>query len=101
DDDSSLLSLTRTDAGAITGDASMRVYVYGFEDNRIYVGEHQNTYNILDRIIAYGDKEGKETIGALTINNGWLVSAAVPEPAEWAMILGALALGLAIYRKRK
>ena len=102
DDDSSVLKLTRTGAGAITfDDASMRVYVYGFEDNRIYVGEHQSTYNILDRIIAYGDKEGKEAIGALTINNGWLVSAAVPEPAEWAMILGALALGLAIYRKRK
>ncbi|MBQ2721692.1 MAG: PEP-CTERM sorting domain-containing protein [Opitutales bacterium] len=26
---------------------------------------------------------------------------AVPEPAEWAMILGSLALGLAIYRRRK
>ena len=102
DDDSSTLKLTRTGAGAITfGDASMRVYVYGFEDNRIYVGEHQNTYNILDKIIAYGDKEGKEAIGALTINNGWLVSAAVPEPAEWAMLFGAIALGFAIYRRRK
>ena len=29
------------------------------------------------------------------------ISAAVPEPAEWAVILGSLALGLAIYRKRK
>ena len=27
-------------------------------------------------------------------------SAAVPEPAEWAMILGALALGWAIYRRK-
>ena len=29
----------------------------------------------------------------------WMV--AVPEPAEWAVIFGAIALGLAIYRKRK
>ena len=30
-----------------------------------------------------------------------IFSTAVPEPAEWAMIFGALALGLAIYRRRK
>ena len=30
-----------------------------------------------------------------------LVSGAIPEPAEWAMIFGAIALGFAIYRKRK
>ena len=29
------------------------------------------------------------------------MEVAVPEPAEWAMILGGLALGLAIYRRRK
>ena len=29
----------------------------------------------------------------------WMV--AVPEPAEWAVIFGAIALGLAVYRKRK
>ena len=36
--------------------------------------------------------------------NGFLSHSAlvaVPEPAEWAMILGALALGLAVYRRRK
>ena len=26
---------------------------------------------------------------------------AVPEPAEWAMIFGAIALGFVIYRRRK
>ena len=30
-----------------------------------------------------------------------IFSVAVPEPAEWAMIFGGLALGLAIYRRRK
>lgn len=33
--------------------------------------------------------------------DGYLLSAAIPEPAEWAMILGAIALGLAVYRRRK
>ena len=47
-------------------------------------------------------------IGALTwsdtINEGyWTLTGmvAVPEPAEWAMIFGGIALGLAIYRRRK
>ena len=37
------------------------------------------------------------------VDGGYLLTGmvAVPEPAEWAMILGALALGFAIYRKRK
>ena len=33
--------------------------------------------------------------------NGYLLAVAIPEPAEWAMIFGALALGFAIYRRRK
>lgn len=33
--------------------------------------------------------------------DGYLLSAAIPEPAEWAMIFGAIALGLAVYRRRK
>jgi hypothetical protein len=34
--------------------------------------------------------------------SGYLLSAvAVPEPAEWAMIFGGIALALAVYRRRK
>ena len=34
--------------------------------------------------------------------NGYLLSAvAVPEPAEWTMIFGGIALALAVYRRRK
>ena len=29
------------------------------------------------------------------------IGVAVPEPAEWAMVFGGIALGLAIYRRRK
>ena len=33
-------------------------------------------------------------------DDGYLAATAVPEPAEWAAIFGALALGAALYRKR-
>ena len=35
------------------------------------------------------------------VDGGWLLTGAVPEPAEWAMIFGGIALGFAIYRRRK
>ena len=39
---------------------------------------------------------------AFDAETGKLISSvAVPEPAEWAMILGALALGFVVYRRRK
>ena len=34
-------------------------------------------------------------------NNANDSAIAVPEPAEWAVIFGTLALGFAIYRRRK
>ena len=33
--------------------------------------------------------------------NGYVLAVAVPEPAEWAMIFGGIAIALAIYRRRK
>ena len=99
-DDSSTLTLTRDSDTIFLSDINSILTIYGFEDNRIYVGESNSVYNVLGNIKAYGDLDGKEAISGLTVQNGWLVSA-VPEPAEWAMILGALALGLAVYRKRK
>lgn len=49
------------------------------------------------------DKNGLElTGGNWVIQDGYLnYIVPVPEPAEWAMILGAIALSLAIYRRRK
>jgi hypothetical protein len=38
---------------------------------------------------------------ALWVKFTTVLPSAVPEPAEWAMILGGIALGLAVYRKRK
>ncbi len=50
-------------------------------------------------IFAGADADQKLYLGA----DGYLslTATAVPEPAEWAMIFGAVALGFAIYRKRK
>lgn len=49
------------------------------------------------------DKNGLElTGGNWIIQDGYLnYIVPVPEPAEWAMILGAITLSLAIYRRRK
>ncbi|MBP3357778.1 MAG: hypothetical protein J6K91_02610 [Opitutales bacterium] len=49
------------------------------------------------------DEAGKVIAGDWSLNNGFLSHSAfaVPEPAEWAMIFGMLALGLAMYRRRK
>ena len=33
--------------------------------------------------------------------NGYVLAMAVPEPAEWAIIFGGIALALAVYRRRK
>ena len=58
--------------------------------------------NVSLAIKAY-DVNGNLLTGDWSINNGylWNSALAVPEPAEWAMILGGIALGLAIYRRRK
>lgn len=58
------------------------------------------------KLSAFDESDKEITLGA---NDYWEITTggylnliqAVPEPAEWAMILGSLALGLAIYRRRK
>ncbi|MBR7105357.1 MAG: hypothetical protein IKC88_00070, partial [Opitutales bacterium] len=49
------------------------------------------------------DEAGKVIAGNWSLKDGFLSHSAfaVPEPAEWAMIFGMLALGLAMYRRRK
>ncbi|MBE6411322.1 MAG: hypothetical protein E7036_02070 [Opitutales bacterium] len=51
------------------------------------------------------DGAGKVIAGDWSLKDGFLshsaFATAVPEPAEWAMIFGMLALGLAMYRRRK
>jgi len=52
--------------------------------------------------VAYG-VDGNPLEGTWSIDdNGYLFnSALVPEPAEWAAIFGAIAIGLALYHRKK
>ena len=49
------------------------------------------------------NEEQLKNLSFSAVEGGWLLTGmqAVPEPAEWAMIFGGIALGLAIYRRRK
>ena len=96
--------LSTTAEAILTSDFSAkdgaRIVIHDFAEDRIFVtNKIKNPNNVFE---AYQTINGEEVkIQNLYINNGWLSAVAVPEPAEWAMILGALALGFAIYRKRK
>ena len=59
-------------------------------DTKLYIfNEASQTYEFVESM----------WVGDAT--NGYILTIAVPEPAEWAMIFGAIALGFAIYRRRK
>ena len=66
-------------------------------------GESVSLSGLEDNItVTYNGVELDESRWSIDATTGQLVAnVAVPEPAEWAMILGALALGIAIYRRRK
>ncbi len=53
-----------------------------------------------DMVVTYNGQTLDKSQWSLDAQTGKL-TAAVPEPAEWAMIFGALALGFVAYRKRK
>ena len=84
----------------ITYNNAVRIYVKNFENNRIKLGKISNIESILELY----DLDSEKAINyqwVATDGGYWLNFAAVPEPAEWAMILGSLALGFAVYRRRK
>ncbi len=84
---------------------NLNLYVKNFENNRIKADSLRSgmgsTYLYLfdETSQKYVLNENAQWLGDAT--NGYWLTVAVPEPAEWAMILGTLALGFAIYRKRK
>ena len=104
---------------------SSKLILEDFKNDLFKVEDFSNITVTKDGVMTFTGKGGSLTITAkdtdgATINiadyDGWYftddgflniagypISAivAVPEPAEWAMIFGALALGLAIYRRRK
>ena len=95
--DGSSLTLDFTE-GSTVEIADGKVFtIYNFRDNAVYVGDNL-TDSTLAAIKAQDSEGTKYTV---SVTDGWLVGAVVPEPAEWAAIFGALALGFALYRRRK
>jgi len=98
----------------ITGDAVLtasfasanggKILINGLSEDRVFVVNADQITDVNSIFFAYATAGDALTqISQLYINNGWLsaIAPAVPEPAEWAMIFGSIALGLAIYRRRK
>jgi hypothetical protein len=90
-------------SGFNTLGAEDKIVINGFAENTFGIKNHiDSDDSLLSQISASGVDQFywvKDNVA----NVWWLsaVAPAVPEPAEWAMILGSLALGFAIYRRRK
>ena len=77
------------------------VKVDGWTTELISSGEFEISAGDKITLVAY-DKAGKLLDGLWSVDaSGYLFNSAIPEPAEWAAIFGAIALGLAVYRRRK
>ena len=84
--------------------------VSGFADNRIFVTEDAKGTFENDNRFFFSATVGDKTItkedlqfvgGSFGGTSGyWVNLSTVPEPAEWAAIIGAIALGFAMYRRR-
>jgi hypothetical protein len=78
-----------------------RIYVENFENNKIKFGSISRIETALE-LFDLSTETAIDYQWVATDGGYWLnFATAVPEPAEWAMILGAIALGLAVYRRRK
>ena len=76
--------------------------LHDFVDNSVFVKNYESIADIASIFEIYKTIDGVEVkIDTFYCNNGWLSTTAVPEPAEWATIFGAIALAAAIYRRRK
>ena len=85
----------------ISAEGDGEVRIYNFKEETIKVGGKESEVIVgIESYVKLYDGAGT-LLGNATLSNGWITLVAVPEPAEWAMIFGALALGLAMYRKRK
>ncbi len=78
------------------GDEYARIYVENFADNRIKVkNATEKTVYLIDEL---GNNINYEWV-ADTVNGGFWLNAAVPEPSTYAAILGAIAIAFALKRK--
>lgn len=86
------------DYGLIEGD---KIVINGFAEKSVAINKHNS---LTDDALAYLQISGVDTSKlewALDATTGKYWLTAVPEPAEWAAIFGAIALGLALYRRRR
>ena len=83
----------------VTNSTEEGLTIYNFREEAIYVGTKQTTANAIANATFYDGEMNK--LQVVVGSNGWLTAVVVPEPAEWAMIFGGIALGLAVYRRRK
>ena len=89
--------------GEIEGNSTLKIL--NFDENKIFVyevGSEEDQLAFLNRVSFTGlDRENLHFQYDSVAGGYWLSNIAVPEPAEWAMIFGGIALGFAIYRRRK
>jgi len=81
-----------------------------FENDAVFfttnaMNQYETYISDIKAIMADDQEYGKDDIKfvADTFNGqaGYWLTVAVPEPAEWAMIFGGIALAFAVYRRRK
>ena len=81
-----------------------------FENDAVFftttaMNQYETYITDIKAIMADGQEYGKDDINfvADTFNGqaGYWLTVAVPEPAEWAMIFGCIALAFAVYHRRK
>lgn len=87
---SSMVDSYDDDAKTITLKRGSRLYTISFVDKD---GNDVNSENYA------GFEFGETVINGVAYH--YATMAAIPEPATWAAIFGAIALGLAVYRRRK
>ncbi len=83
---------------------SAEVCIYDFRNDAIaFSTESSKILGNVEAQFKRWDATAEDWVADLTVKDGYLYSAAlaVPEPAEWAVIFGGIALALAIYRRRK
>lgn len=93
--DGAQLFLTGEAAPALSIADGKLLTIYNFMDDTIFVGENFDDAVLL-KIKAYNSSM---ELLQLCVKDGFLTSS-IPEPAEWAAVFGAFALGFAAYRRR-
>ena len=75
--------------------------IYNFQEDSFYVGLNEDRKAYIETAVSLYDAD-EQFLGMATVNDaGFIALAAIPEPATWAALLGAIALGFAAYRRRK